>query len=70
LAAGIAVVDELDVGAGAATAEGHAQGVEDEVGAHVAGQLPADDPPGVDVDDEAEEHQAFPTAQVGEVRDP
>jgi hypothetical protein len=63
-------MDELDVGAGSAARERHAQRIEDEVGAHVARELPADDPAGVDVDDEGEEHEAFPAAQVGEVRHP
>ncbi len=53
-----------------AARQGHPQGVQDEAGAHVAGELPADDPPAVNVDHEREEHQAFPAAQVGEVGDP
>jgi len=63
-------MDELDIGARAALGEGHAQGVEDQVCAHVAGELPADDPAAVGVDDKAEEDQALPAAQVGEVRHP
>jgi len=70
LSPGIGVMDELDVGAGAALRERHAQCVEDEIGAHVAGELPADDPAAVDVNDKAEEHQALVAAQIGEVRDP
>jgi hypothetical protein len=35
LAAGVGVVDELDVGAGLAAGQGHAQRVEHEVGAHM-----------------------------------
>ncbi len=50
--------------------ERHPQRVEDEVGAHVRGELPADDLAAVDVDDEAKNTSAFPAAQVGEVRDP
>jgi hypothetical protein len=63
-------MDELDVGADGAAGERHPQRIEDEIGAHVAGELPADDAPGEDIDDEAEEHHALPAAQVGEVRDP
>ena len=44
LSAGVAVMDQLDVGAGVATRERHPQRVEHEIGAHVAGELPADDP--------------------------
>jgi len=64
------VVHQLDVGAGLAARERHPQCVEDEVGAHVAGELPADDAPRERVDDEAEEHDALPAAQVREVRQP
>jgi hypothetical protein len=64
------VVHERDVGAGAALAERHPQRVEHQGGAHVAGELPADDAAAVGVDDEREEHQALPAAQVGQVGDP
>jgi hypothetical protein len=64
------VVHELDIGAVSATGQRHPQRVGDEIGAHVAGELPADDPPAEGVDDEAEEHDALPAAQVGEVRQP
>ena len=63
-------MDEVDVGAGGAAGERHAQRVEDEIGAHVAGELPAHDAAREDVEDEAEEHHALPAAQIGEVRDP
>ena len=63
-------MDQLDVGAGAALAERHPQGVEDEVGAHVRGELPADDHPAVGVEHEREEDETFPAAQVGDVGDP
>ena len=62
------MVDEQRVGVGAALADGHLQGVLDELGAHVRRELPADDHAAVAVDDEAEEHQALPAADVGEVR--
>src|SRR5215213_6346264 len=70
LAAGVAVMDELDIGAGAAQVERHPQRVEDEIGAHVLGELPADDHPAVDVDHEGEEDRPLPAAHVGEVRTP
>ena len=61
---------KLDIGARAAEVERHPQCVKDEGGAHVAGELPADDHPAVDVDHEREEDAALPAAQVGEVRTP
>jgi hypothetical protein len=36
----------------------------------VRGELPADDPPRVDVDDEREEDDALPAAQISQVGDP
>jgi len=70
LAAAIAVVHERDVGAGAALAERHPQRVEDQRGAHVAGQLPAHHAPRAGVDHEREEDQALPAPEVGQVGDP
>ena len=67
---GVAVVDQLDVRAVTAPGERHPQRVEDEVGAHVVGELPADDPAAVDVDHEREEDDALPAAQVGEIHAP
>jgi hypothetical protein len=61
---------ERDVSSGAALMQRHPQSVENEVGAHVACELPADDHSAVGVDHEAEEHQPLPAAQVGEVREP
>jgi hypothetical protein len=52
LPAGVAVVDQLDVGG--AEVERHLERVEDEVGAHVPGELPAGDHPAEDVDHEGE----------------
>jgi hypothetical protein len=43
LRAAVAVVDELDVGASAAHTERHLERVEHRVGAHVRGEVPADD---------------------------
>ena len=57
-------------GAVIAAGERHPQRVENEIGAHVGGELPAHDAAAVDVEDEAEEHHAFPAAQIGAVRDP
>jgi len=53
LRAAVGVGDELEVGAVVTLAEGHPQGVEHQVGAHVGGQLPADDLAGEGVDHEA-----------------
>ena len=64
------MVDQLEIGAVPAARQGHAQRVEHEIGAHVLSELPSDDAAAEGVDDEAEEHQPFPAAQVGEVRDP
>jgi hypothetical protein len=70
LAAAIGVVHQRDVGARRPGPERHAQRVEDQRGVHVPGQLPAHHAPRVGVDDEAQEHQALPAAQVGQVGDP
>ena len=43
----IGVVDQA--GIGTSTMDSHAQRVDDELGAHVVGHRPADDPPGVGV---------------------
>jgi hypothetical protein len=56
-----------DVGTAAALGERHLQRVEYQRGAHVAGELPADDPAAEDVDHEREVHDPFPAAQVREV---
>jgi hypothetical protein len=64
------VVDELDLVDPLGYGEGHPERVEDEIGAHVRCELPADDLAAVGVDDEREEDEAFPAAQIGEVRDP
>ncbi len=60
---------ERDVGALNTLGECHPQRVEDAVGAHVGGELPADDRAAEGVEHEREEDDAFPAAQVGEVRD-
>src|SRR5207245_1861700 len=70
LRAAIGVMDQLDIGAGAALAERHLESVEDEIGAHVRGELPADDLAAVRVDHEREEDEPFPAAQVGQIGDP
>jgi hypothetical protein len=51
------VSDQLDVGARVAAMERHPQRVEDEVGAHMAAELPADDHPAIGVEDEDEEDE-------------
>jgi hypothetical protein len=48
----------------------HLECVEDEVGAHVRGQLPADDDPAVAVEDEGQVEEAVPGPEVGDVADP
>ena len=70
LRAAIRVVDQLDVGAAAALTERHFERVEDEGGAHVRGELPADDLAAAGVDHEREEDEPFPTAQVRQIGDP
>ncbi len=63
-------MDQLDVRPRPALGERHPECVEDEVGAHVVGELPADDSAAVDVDHEREEDDALPAAQVGEIDAP
>jgi hypothetical protein len=63
-------MDQLDISAATALSERHLQGVEDEIGAHVCRELPADDLAAESVDHEREEDEPFPAAQVGEVGDP
>src|SRR5947207_6798393 len=70
LGAAVGVVDELDVGAGAAQPERHLERVEHEVGAHVRRELPADDHPAVGVEHEREVDEPLPAAQVAQVGDP
>jgi hypothetical protein len=70
LTAGVRMCHERDVCSGGALMQSHPESVEHQVGPHVAGELPADDPPAVGVDHEAEEHQALPAAQIREVREP
>src|SRR5664280_43362 len=50
--------------------ERHLEGVADEALAHVSGELPADDAPGVDVHDHGQVSPALPGADVGEVSEP
>ncbi len=54
LRAAIGVAHETDVGAGPALVKRHPQRVEDEIGAHVGRELPADDAARVGVDHERE----------------
>jgi hypothetical protein len=64
LAAGVGVMDEFDVGAPAPPRERHPQRIQDQVGAHVARELPADHAPRPDIDHEAEIDHPRPTAHV------
>ncbi len=72
-AAGVAVVHEpaavVEV-AEVASGDGHLEGVEDEVGAEVIGDLPADDRPRVHVEDERHIQPARPRRHVRDVGDP
>jgi hypothetical protein len=61
---------QRQIGAVRAGPQRHLERVEDEGGAHVAGELPADDAAGERVEHEAEEHGPLPAAQIGEVRHP
>jgi hypothetical protein len=70
VAAAVGMRDELDIGTGAALVNRDPQGVQDKLGAHVDGELPADDPARVGVQDEREEHHALPAAQVGQIAHP
>ena len=54
----------------AAGADGHAERVEDELGAKVVAHRPADDPPAEDVLDDGEEEEALTGLDVFEVADP
>ena len=49
--------------------EGHGEGVFDQLGAHVIGQGPADDPAGGQVDDRRQVGPALPGRDVGDVAD-
>ena len=55
--------------AGRAVGEGHREGVFDQLGAHVIGQRPADDPAGGQVDDRGQVGPALPGRDVGDVAD-
>ncbi len=69
LAASVAVMNH--VAAGQITPpDRHLQGVEDEVGAEVVGDLPADDGSAVDVEDEGDVHPSLPGRGVGDVGQP
>jgi hypothetical protein len=61
---------QLDVGAVPAAGERHPERVEHQVGAHVAGELPADDHPAEHIDHEREVQLALPAPQMREIADP
>jgi hypothetical protein len=54
----------------AALCERHLQRIRDELGAHVVGHRPTDDPTAKDVLHRDEVQPALPRPQVGDVRDP
>ena len=64
-----AVGMEDDALLGCALGEGHLEGVFDQLGAHVVGQGPADDPAGGQVDDRRQVGPALPGGDVGDVAD-
>jgi len=64
------VSDEAEVGPGLAGAERHPERVEDQIGARVTRELPADHTPAEHVDDEREVDDAFPAAQIRQITDP
>src|SRR2546427_11366080 len=63
-------MDQLDVGASPALSKRHLERVENEIGAHVRRELPANDLAAESVDHKREEEEPFPAAQVRDVRDP
>ena len=50
--------------------DGHLQGVQGEIGAQMAGRLPADDEAAEDVEDERDVDEAGPGTDIREVGDP
>src|SRR4051794_586926 len=68
-ASAVGMVHQLHVRAARTRRDGHPQRVADQRGAHLRRELPAHHAAAEDVDDEGQEHQALPAAQVGEVRD-
>jgi len=65
LAAAVGVEDHALVGSPGE--EGHSQGILDQLGAHVVGQRPADDPATGQVDDRRQVGPALPGHDVGDV---
>jgi hypothetical protein len=59
-------MDELHLLDPLCHSEGHPESVEDEVGAHVRRELPADDRTVVGVDDERKEDEALPPLPADE----
>ncbi len=53
-----------------AVAQGHLQGVDDELGAHVLGHRPADDAAGPQVEDDGQVQPTLPRPDVRDVRHP
>jgi hypothetical protein len=66
--AAVRVCDQA--GSWSAEALGHLERVEDELGAHVRRELPADDRAAVAVEDEGQVDEAVPGADVGQIGDP
>lgn len=67
--AAVTVVDE-PVNIAATPPEGHLQGIEGKISAERAGDLPAEDPAAVGVDDEGRLYEARPGADIRQVGHP
>ena len=65
-----AVIGMGDGAVGATPQAGHLEGVDDELGAEVVGDRPADDPSGPGVDDDGEVDPALAGAVLGDVLHP
>ena len=64
----VGVMDESWLGS--AAVDGHLEGVDDELGAEVVGDRPADDPARVAVEHDRDVEPALPGAHVADVGDP
>jgi hypothetical protein len=59
-----------DAGVGAAAVNGHRERVDDELGAHVVGHRPANDPPAIGVLNRSQVQPALPGSEIGDVGEP
>ena len=65
--ASVGVKDRLTVDV--ATVDGHGQGIHDQAGAHVVGELPADDHAGREIEHGRQVEPALAGLEVGDVTD-